>query len=82
MAKIAERIKTHLHDTNDPKNKNVAADAMFELERENEHVFFEAVVELEGHNVWVRPHGRTEQAIDSEEHLARTPEVVLLVVAL
>ena len=56
MAKVAERIKTHLRDSknNVPECENMAADAMFELEQENEHVFFEALVELESHNVWVR----------------------------
>jgi hypothetical protein len=53
MAKVAERIKAHQRHANDPDNPDIAADAMFELEQENEHVFFEALVELESHNVWV-----------------------------
>ena len=79
MAKLAERIKTHLHNVNHPKNVDVAADAMFELEQENEHVFFEAVVELESHNVWVRLHGRSEQTIQPNDCPVKSFVVALCV---
>ena len=72
MAKLAKRIRTHLHNVNGVKNADTTAGAMFELERENEHVFFEAVVELESHNVWVRLHGRTEQTIQTNIWLIKS----------
>jgi hypothetical protein len=52
MAKVARRLAVERAKA---ISEEMLTDAMFELELEEEHVFVEAMVELEGHNVWVRP---------------------------
>ena len=54
MAKIAKRLAKHRKSAQASPDE-MPTDAMFELELADEDVFVEALVELEDHNVWVRP---------------------------
>ena len=56
MVKIAKRLAKHRKSAQaSPDDTSMPTDAMFELELADEDVFVEALVELEDHNVWVRP---------------------------